>query len=1549
MKKFRFLSLILVISLLIAVFSSCDLSGLINEIPTSGILDGTSPEESLSMSEKPYSPPSNTEKETAGGATEGELTEISTEEATTEQESYTEQESESATEDDPKYASYIEHYDVVYAAHPNGAIMLHAFLSEDKDTSVANWTALQRIAVSQDGEWSKVIYKDILYYVATQCVTTLSDPDEGFTSVDKALYLKKDISALSVRLLPDMDSLVIGYVYSGEKIHVVAENVEAGWYKISFVLYGGEKSFGYITSDPKYFEEEYVSEETTLPEEESSEPIILPEEETTEPITLPEEETTEPIILPEDCTDGHTYPESGAWATCLVCGFVRAHDCFYDHDGDGMCDACQGKGQSYTEPHDCYENIVYLGIVDATCTEGGYAESTYCALCGYIFSSEMNQLTLPLGHDYNDELECQSCGVIARYTDSLSFDLINDGTEYEVYDLADLSVTEIIIPAYYNGLPVTRIDANAFEGYGIGSVFIPSTVKEIGACAFANCTNLRIIKISEGVEVIGAAAFQYCTSLNEVRLPSTVSSMGSNIFSDCSSLMSVNIPEGIKSIPSYAFSWCYSLREIKFPDSLEEIEYYAFAYSSLSSISIPDSVKVIGNEAFAGCSSLTGVTLGSGTMLEDMSHYAFKDCANLVYNQLGDVYYLGNEEQPYLILVKAKNQKIRECSVSEHTKYISNYAFTECRSLRSLSITGSVEKIGCHAFESCTSLTEVSIPHGVKYIDEYAFNGCSGITSITLSDSIVSIGLGAFQGCSGLESITLPFVGAQNYPEETAEENTNEASEENSEEATEKYTYFAYIFGTSSYDHYENYIPTTLRSVTVTGGSYIADNAFYRCGNITSITLPNGIQSIGEFAFSDCYALAELTIPDSVTSIGGYAFYDCYALTELTIPDSVASIGEYAFYNCTGLVSVKLPDGIKSISARTFECCSNLTSVEIPKSVEDIGEYAFYACTLLTSISVPDSVKSIGFGAFFCCSSLESITLPFVGAQNYTDAVIEQDTEEGSESDNVNEEVAPKYTYFAYIFGSSTHETYNSEYVPASLLNVVITGGESIDDNAFYYCSNIVSITLPDTIESIGEYAFYYCSSLTDIIIPDSVREIGYNAFGYCSSLTDIIIPDSVREIGYNAFVSCSSLERITLPIIGTTHGDTFRPHFSSLFGADGYDYQGYYDDYVPSSLQTVVITNMETIPDKAFYNCFNITSITLPDTVTEFGSCAFYNCSALSSLTIPSSLTSIGNEALTGCSSLVYTEENGGRYLGNEQNPYTILMGVLDLSITSFEIPQSVACIGDGAFRDCIALESIVIPEGVGSIGKDAFSNCSALVNVTLPDSLKSIGEYAFYGCKVLESITLPDGLERIYSYAFQNCTSLKGIVVPDSVKTISPGAFNGCTGLESITIPFVGYEKAHDENSMNFAHIFGANGCTESMYVPSTLKTVIITGGEVIYDHAFYACANIETIILPESIKSIGYSSFSNCTSLKSLIIPDGVELIDHYAFQSCYVIESIVIPASVNSIGDGAFGYCYALTDITYMGTVEQWNAIPKGEEWDISSDSYTVICTDGEITR
>ena len=322
----------------------------------------------------------------------------------------------------------------------------------------------------------------------------------------------------------------------------------------------------------------------------------------------------------------------------------------------------------------------------------------------------------------------------------------------------------------------------------------------------------------------------------------------------------------------------------------------------------------------------------------------------------------------------------------------------------------------------------------------------------------------------------------------------------------------------------------------------IGSSAFSSCSRLTSVSIPDSVTSIGDRAFRYCSNLTSVTIPDSVTSIEGWTFDYCGSLTSVTIPDSVTSIGKKAFAHCSSLTSVTIGNSVTSIGDLAFYDSVSLTSVTIPDSVISIGSRAFEYCGL-TSVIIGMSVTSIGWNAFVYCNSLESITFrgnaptrhTFSGVSDSAKIFIYRGATGFGETFGglpvVYKTVLPTDHLRYKVGGNTVTITDCNEIVSGALAIPLTYDGKpvtSIGDRAFWKCTNLTSVTIPDSVTRIGRSAFNSCSSLTSVTIPDSVTSIENGAFFGCSSLTSVTIPDNVTRIGRSAFNSCSSLTSIT-------------------------------------------------------------------------------------------------------------------------------------------------------------------------------------------------------------------------------------------------------------------------------------------------------------------------------------------------------------------------------------------------------------------------------------
>ncbi len=495
----------------------------------------------------------------------------------------------------------------------------------------------------------------------------------------------------------------------------------------------------------------------------------------------------------------------------------------------------------------------------------------------------------------------------------------------------------------------------------------------------------------------------------------------------------------------------------------------------------------------------------------------------------------------------------------------------------------------------------------------------------------------------------------------------------------------------------------------------------------------------------------------------------------------------------------------------------------------------------------------------------------------------------------------------------------------------------SIGDEAFYRCSSLTSVIIPDTVTRIGVlgfslcsitsvvigngvtdlelYAFYYCDKLTSISLPDSVVNIGPEAFRGCSAIVSITFGSGVKNIGMDAITLCASLTSINV--------SAENQHFSSVDGVLFDKSKTTLVKYPDKKSESYTVPNgVTSISYNAFAYSSSLTGITIPNTVTSIDGYAFAYCSSLTSISLPDSVTSIGLYAFYDTPYYKNSSnwEDGVLYIGNclieakagqVSSDYSIKPGTVciavqafgDCPLTSITIPGSVKVIGSHAFRGCNSLTEVTIPDGVVSIGADAFFYSTSITKVTIPDSVTSIGYEAFMGCSSLTDITFGNGL-----------TSIGHSVLNDSAYSGNPSNWEDC-------VLYVDNYLIKANNS-----VLGGDYAIK----PGTL---------CIADRAFWNTWALEAVDIPESLKAVGEGAFVGCSLIKNIKIPKSVEKIGEHAFGYSYAdgayekYDDFVVYCYTNSAGED-----YAISNgFEYVNFFE----LVAGSSLVIDDDNKTLI--------
>lgn len=933
----------------------------------------------------------------------------------------------------------------------------------------------------------------------------------------------------------------------------------------------------------------------------------------------------------------------------------------------------------------------------------------------------------------------------------------------------------------------------------------------------------------------------------------------------------------------------------------------------------------------------------------------------------------------------------------------------------------------CGVLDQADEVTSVVVESGVTSIAYEAFRWLESMTSVTIPKTVTSIGYNAFLvGCDALTTI--------NYAGTTSQ--------------------WKSYFGSTLSLPLATKVVCSNGTVTPALSGKCGKNVSYSISDDGVLTI-SGTGAMNNFTYksdiSDCpwhgvrYALKKIVVEDGVTSIGSYAFSFGLSVTDVTLPSSLKTIGNDAFWGCYGLTSVVIPEGVTTIGAYAFEQCSAIKTITVPASATELGNRAFITWKYYGDDDYYMALTDIYYGgsrqqwydAGGGNAALMDVTVHFNGT---TGNIIDG----GQCGDSAFWKLDKTGTLT--IYGSGAMYDYPTSeddswwmdwalpwkyYYEAISRIVVAEGITHIGAYAFYCTDNATALSLPDSLTSIGQDAFCGFAG-TEIVVPDKVTSIGDFAFNGCENLKTITLPAGLQSIGF-CFIECDTLETINFK--GTMEqwlvcggGESTFPVTAKVTCAKGGTLRegGKCGDNLTWTLDSsgkLTISGTGEMYD--YYHDDNgftspwaklrsmIRSIEIGSGVTSIGAWAFEDTN-ITSLTIPGSVTAIGDYGV-----------NGNRYLAE----LTLQPGLKSIGkgafsgnkrLTTLTIPDGVTTIGEEAFAHCwtqlpksdsfTGLTTVTIPGSVTSIGKDAFADNQLLATVNfggtqeqwnaaggknagVPSSatfhcvkvaasgkcgtgvkwsLASNGvltitgtgkgimkDYAEGSTKPWESkgdvkqIIICEGVTHIGDHAFANSPATR-VSLPESLTSIGTRAFAGAA-ITAMTIPgsvtTIGVEVFWGCSDLTSLTIRDGVTAIESAFGKCTGLTELVLPDSVttIGTQAFYRCTGLRTVTLSKNLTSIGYMAFSGCSGLTDLVFPDSLKEIGQESFKYCSGLNSISLGTGLTTIGRMAFDGCDP-TAVDYRGTQKEWNSIAIGNKNDclsrVTCIKLGVIVTDGD---
>ena len=1036
------------------------------------------------------------------------------------------------------------------------------------------------------------------------------------------------------------------------------------------------------------------------------------------------------------------------------------------------------------------------------------------------------------------------------------------------------------------GNAVTSIGTWAFyECSKLPTINLPNTLSQIEECAFYK-SGLTSICIPGSIESINSKTFIDCKNLASVIFGEGVKEIKQTSFSGCSKLKDISFPNSLKTIGIESFYKCTSIEELSFPDKLESIGSSAFGNcTALSSIYFGKGLKRVESHAFSGCSNIKKVDIGN---LENWCSVEFDSDRKREHTSSRIVEMLNSNPLTYTRKIILNGQELDELIIPDGVTEIGSLVFACCNRFDKLSIPASVKSIGDGAFYNCTGIDQITFQPSsqLETIGESVFRDCIGLSTISIPNSVTSLGTGVFRNCTNLESAILPS-GLLEIPTSAFYQDTKLGGITIPETVKNIGSWAFYecsglpridipsnveIIGTEAFCGCTGfsgvYIKDLVKWCGIKFGNYQYQGNMYALSDkqtnpliygvnlyvnnqlVTDLIIPDGVEVIEDFAFWGSN-VSSVTIPSSVKSIGKKAFCTCANLRSITIPHTVESIDKEAFYEldrqCPKAVYKESPNknnvkvyiddianwitkdyglGFSNLSAYSkikIELYLNnelATDIVVPKTITALGKNVF-SYTKINSIVLSKNIEQVDLSNF-SGSTLKTIysyskfapsfnnsASSYFGNVPLTAIYVPKGR---SENYKVN---WPNHASIIFEMEDSPSEPISfadAEVKRICLENWDTDGDEELSEEEAKAVTDLGTVFKENQkITSFNELEYF-----------TGLTTIGESAFSGCKALVSVKVPETVTELGQSAFSECRNLTKITLP--------------------DG----------------------IKTMGNQVFVDC-NFTSINLPTSLEYIGYYCFSGV-PIESIHIPASVNDLYQNPFNGCKSLktITVDANNTVYFSPEGSNAVITKETMGLRVgcKTTVIPSGVKMIDLGVF-EYADFETIDIPESVTRIRDWSFRRAK-IKNITIPKSVNLIEKSAFYGCNNLTDVTV-NWQEPIA--ILENVFSTRANVVLH-VPLGYKAAYEAADVWKDFKIITDDYTEggatfaSKDDGSLMLSNM---DNSSAEVVIPSTL---IVDGQEYsvtgIADGAFENNETLEAVSIPSQISEIGENAFAGCKNL-------------------------------------------------------------------------------------